>query len=255
VLSRVLVTNLSAILRDQGVVPDSDLDGLSDARELEVGTDPLKKDTDGDGCGDLLEVNYEGYKPLEAGGHCRCTPLERDSDSDGDGLSDCEEMKLVLDPRNPDSDVDGQGKPSPDYLIDSLEVAWKMARKSPDAASDYDGDGVSNYDELKTHMDPQRQDTALRADFAYVYEYDNEASVGRSCFDVLVRNVHVVPTLAADGRAAGDNVIEILFADAPQDNPLPERVYKVLRQVVRVSNGQPEPSTIEFSPEDFAPLK
>ncbi len=255
VLSRVLVTNQSAILREQGVVADSDLDGLSDAREQEVGTDPLKKDTDGDGCGDLLEVNYEGYKPLEGGGHCRCTSAERDTDSDGDGLSDCEEMKLVIDPKNPDSDVDGQGNAAPDYLIDSLEVAWKMARKNPDAGSDYDGDGVSNYDEIKTHMDPQRQDTSLRADFAYTYEYDNEASVGRSCFDVLVRNIHVAPTQAADGRAAGDNVIQILFADAPQDNPLPERAYKVLRLVIHTQNGQPSPSVLEFKPEDFQPLK
>jgi len=46
---------------------DSDFDGLSDKMEIEKWkTDPLKKDTDGDGFGDGKEV-LKGYNPAGAG--------------------------------------------------------------------------------------------------------------------------------------------------------------------------------------------
>lgn len=46
---------------------DSDFDGLSDKLEIEKWkTDPLKKDTDGDGFGDGKEV-LKGYNPAGAG--------------------------------------------------------------------------------------------------------------------------------------------------------------------------------------------
>ncbi|MBI4993130.1 MAG: hypothetical protein HZC26_03290 [Candidatus Magasanikbacteria bacterium] len=54
----------------QGLNPnefDSDFDGLSDKLEIEKWkTDPLKKDTDGDGFGDGNEIIH-GYNPLGAG--------------------------------------------------------------------------------------------------------------------------------------------------------------------------------------------
>ena len=57
---------------------DTDLDGLADAEELALGTDPLDPDTDGDGLFDFEEVRSLGTDP--------CNP-----DTDGDGLSDAEE--------------------------------------------------------------------------------------------------------------------------------------------------------------------
>ena len=43
---------------------DSDRDGLTDAQELALGTNPLSADSDGDGHSDLVEVE-EGTNPLE----------------------------------------------------------------------------------------------------------------------------------------------------------------------------------------------
>ncbi len=45
---------------------DRDGDGLSDAQELVLGTDPAKWDTDGDGISDGFEVLYAGTNPLSA---------------------------------------------------------------------------------------------------------------------------------------------------------------------------------------------
>jgi len=73
---------------------DSDLDGLSDADELLIGTDPLDADTDDDGLEDGEEVNWYDTNPL-------------DTDTDDDGLSDGDEIKVYFtQPNNADTDND-----------------------------------------------------------------------------------------------------------------------------------------------------
>ncbi len=83
---------------DAGTDPndaDSDDDGLGDGSEVAGGTDPNDADTDDDGLSDGAEVNDHGTNPNV-------------SDSDGDGLSDYEEVIVHhTDPRNTDSDGDG----------------------------------------------------------------------------------------------------------------------------------------------------
>jgi hypothetical protein len=59
---------------DVAVDPDIDGDGLSDAKEAELGTDPNNPDTDSDGLTDGEELEY-GTDPLKA-------------DTDGDGIPD-----------------------------------------------------------------------------------------------------------------------------------------------------------------------
>ncbi|HMQ10416.1 MAG TPA: OmpA family protein [Oligoflexia bacterium] len=77
--------------------PDSDNDGLTDCEEDGTyGTDRNNPDTDGGGINDGLEVNTFGTDPLNANDDC---PTVRDTD--GDGLTDCEEIDLGLDPSNP----------------------------------------------------------------------------------------------------------------------------------------------------------
>ena len=76
---------------------DADADGLSDAQEAVIGTDPNNPDTDGDGLLDGAEV-------LEYG----CDPLERDTD--GDILSDYDEV-MTYGTRCDQADTDGDGIP------------------------------------------------------------------------------------------------------------------------------------------------
>lgn len=69
---------------------DADGDGLGDALEATLGTDPAEPDTDGDGLSDGAEVNLHGTDPLGP-------------DSDGDGIPDGVEVANGTDPLDPSS--------------------------------------------------------------------------------------------------------------------------------------------------------
>jgi energy-coupling factor transporter ATP-binding protein EcfA2 len=109
--------------------PDTDGDGLLDAEEQRLGTDPANPDTDGDGLDDGEELSI-GTLPTEA-------------DTDRDGLSDGEEIIWSTNPLNRDTDGDG--------LDDGEEVQSDTSPTNPDT----DGDGLPD----KTDPDPGRLPT------------------------------------------------------------------------------------------------
>ncbi|HKG55467.1 MAG TPA: hypothetical protein VKB04_14485, partial [Anaerolineales bacterium] len=114
---------------------DADGDGLTSDREVALGTDPLKPDTDGDKLLDGDEVNTRLTNPLVA-------------DTDADGLQDGDEVQTYqTDPRNPDTDADGRA--------DGLEIAGGTDPRNPDS----DGDGVKDGDEVKLGTDPRNPDS------------------------------------------------------------------------------------------------
>jgi hypothetical protein len=78
---------------------DDDDDGLTNAVEFSVGTDPTKDDTDGDGLKDGYEIGVSDTDPL-------------DSDTDADGMADGWEVSNDLDPlsgADASLDPDGDG--------------------------------------------------------------------------------------------------------------------------------------------------
>jgi len=116
---------------------DTDGDGLTDAQEAKLGTNPNKADTDGDRLSDGDEVNKYKTDPLKA-------------DTDGDGLSDGDEvLSHGTDPLKADTDGDG--------LNDGDEInQYHTDPKNKDT----DGDGLNDYEEVMTHnTDPNKADS------------------------------------------------------------------------------------------------
>ena len=93
---------------------DYDGDGLPNLLEHQLGLDPTRRDSDGNGVDDA------------------------DEDYDNDGLSNLLELELGTDARNPDSDDDG--------LADGLEY---QLGTNP-LAKDSDGDGIP--DAVEVHF-------------------------------------------------------------------------------------------------------
>jgi OOP family OmpA-OmpF porin len=82
-------------VKADGCDKDTDGDGLVDGKEMELGTDIAKVDTDGDKCGDFDEVMKYKTNPVAV-------------DTDNDGLGDCDEiMTYKTDPLKFDTDGDG----------------------------------------------------------------------------------------------------------------------------------------------------
>jgi hypothetical protein len=145
---------------------DEDTDGLSDAQEAELGTDPANPDTDGDGLFDgpevaagtdptLYDSDGDGFGDNQeaAGGSDALDPASVPEggsgiDTDGDLLSDAEEEILGTNAALPDTDGDG--------LTDFAEVGFEpgSATGSDPRLFDTDGDGVGDGDEIANGTDP-----------------------------------------------------------------------------------------------------
>lgn len=121
----------------EGEDTDPDRDGLLTKEERRIGTDPLNPDTDGDGLTDGEEVRRYKTDPLNP-------------DTDGDGLKDGEEVRqYTTDPLNPDTDGD--------RLLDGAEV---LTHKTNPLRPDTDGDGLTDGDEVLTYTtNPLNVDT------------------------------------------------------------------------------------------------
>ncbi len=108
--------------------PDADGDGLSDAVEAYIGSDPTNPDTDGDGLKDGDEIHLHGSDPL-----CE--------DTDGDGIDDDMEVDGGSDPSDPDSPR-SSADPAPDCLATDAEGDAEALR------ADEDEDGLTLEEEI-----------------------------------------------------------------------------------------------------------
>lgn len=139
---------------------DPDDDGLINAREFFLKTDPAKADTDGDGINDKEELVR------------RTNPLNADTDSDG--IADGKEVELGTNPLSADTDSDGVSDAldpfpleklfSKDSDKDGIPDEWEVTNalspaEARDATIDSDSDGVPNVQEFIHNTNPRSADT------------------------------------------------------------------------------------------------
>ena len=113
---------------------------------LRMQTDPCLADSDGDGLSDKEEVLSIKTDPLS-------------KDGDGDGLTDKEEVRMYhTDPNVIDSDGDG--------MADGLEIRYGLppldngsSNPSASPSGDWDGDGLANEQEVAQGLNPGNPDS------------------------------------------------------------------------------------------------
>lgn len=125
---------------------DEDQDGLNQYLESFYGTDPAKADSDGDGLSDYEEIFKTGTSPLQADSDGNKV-ADGEEDPDQDGLGSLEEIVFGSDPICADSDNDG--------LSDQEERQAGTNPQQPDS----DDDGLTDGKEIEFGMDPLNSDT------------------------------------------------------------------------------------------------
>jgi len=213
-LNGFFIRNKNAvILTDGEVAPDSDMDGLHDDRELELGTNPLLGDTDGDGLWDGIEYEKTSFDPTVYDVNCAGII----SDVDNDNLNKCEEMQLLTNESSFDTDRDG--------IPDGLEIIYGLNPNKNDRNDDNDFDGINNFNEVVMHRNPNIPNKIdFDADdhsFSFkLNAYTN--SQNQNCYHIEIRNLEVVKT------GDGINNIEISSVLIPEDNPTEKGLFAVV---------------------------
>lgn len=158
-----------ALTWSTGLVTTVDADGDGLLAEVYGGLDPNDNswDADGDDLSDAYELELQALSSDEGG----YAVDAEDADTDGDGLSDSEELHYGANPTNTDTDSDG--------LNDSAEVgptsgylftygAGKTTRVySNPADSDEDGDGIDDLAEQSLHTECVSDTSCNELDYAY----------------------------------------------------------------------------------------
>lgn len=141
---------------------DNDGDGIMNAEEKELGTNPNLADTDMDGILDSQELDGTNTDPLKA-------------DTDDDGLLDGDEIALGLDPNKADSKGDGvkDSERSLSYKIEENDVNLTINGKGNIASSSVNVIKNSNFSEIEGISDEiyqfSTQGTLEKADVTIKY--------------------------------------------------------------------------------------
>lgn len=209
-LQKMVVNNLNVQFGKLHPEPDSDADGLTDAQEIAIGTDPTNPDTDGDGYRDGFEAFFPGVlDPLAFNPGCNGNVL---LDSDADNLRDCEEAQAGTQIHNPDTNFDN--------IVDGDQFLAGGSPSNLDITQDYDKDGFTDDTEIITHLQVRVPNTqADMNNFGYVYttKLVTNSNYPSACYEIQVDNISMYQTLATSTQAAGHNNIKFISVFAPSD--------------------------------------
>jgi hypothetical protein len=191
-LKEVWAFNASGVWEDREFRKDIDGDGLSDPKELELGSSPDLKDSDGNGVRDGIEHQLYGHpcnSPNCTGiprqfAECGLQPITGYLDEDKDFLNACEESLL----RSSDINFDSTRQFVPD------EIIWRSGlsfNSSGELQVDSDWDGITNYHEIKRGL-PIDENNANLAPFSQTQINLNRISSNQtqSCYNLQVDGLH-----------------------------------------------------------------
>ncbi len=201
---------------DEAPAPsDIDNDGIDDALEELLGSDPASDDSDGDGIADHTEMTVLGTDPSKSDtdGNGVDDTFE---DADGDGIANGDELLFGTDVVQSDSDGDG--------LTDGEERGvWQ----TDPLVSDSDGDGVNDGLELTIGADPVTPEKQ---------------------FDISKTTVMDDLTVSIDVTLEGKQVETLSVKPTAQDLLFPENMPGYIGQAVDVAvDGEFEEATLSLA--------
>ena len=195
-IAQTVTREFSVVVRPKadGRPADGGGDGIPDADEASLGTDPLRPDADGDGLSDCEELLL-GTDPLTPNGY------DAARDSDGDGLTDLDEAtRHRTDPHAKDTDFDG--------LSDYEEV---VTHRTDPLRRDTDGDSLSDKFEVDHGLDPNSgsSDGARRDDGVKISQTLPESAMSRR-----LRDESNVARPSLKGEVAGELARHVFLSES-----------------------------------------
>ena len=136
--------------------------------------DPIKRDTDGDGINDVVELKGFEISPITGAAKYMVKTDPSNRDTDGDTFSDGFEKQVGLNPTDGnDKDSDGDGLPDPveetsgwyvtTYLVSSTPYQKsspvRTLVKSDKLNPDTDNDGIGDFEEFVRKLNPRLADS------------------------------------------------------------------------------------------------
>jgi hypothetical protein len=161
---------------------DLDGDGLTALQELGRGSDPTKKDTDGDGLPDGVETNTGFFVSATDTG---TNPAVADTDSDG--LNDAQEVTAGSNPFNQDTDGDAAFDGQDDKPLDASASSLQPAHRWP-------------FNDLPAAIDPDTQSVDV---------------VGGSAFNAFIRGTGATSDGVGVILPGGNNNNDTPYVDLP----------------------------------------
>lgn len=200
-VTNLFVLNENVRVNGQGALSvDSDGDGLTDAEEAIVGTNPLIQRSNGY-CLDSFMAQSAFATRCTAMAKARsCDPT---LDSDGDSLNECEESLLGTNPFDFDTDSDG--------IPDSLEWVYGYNPLHSEEGMDGNGDGYLNMINFASNLPPQANLKELPSNYLsqYAINYQGKEKITHPAlgevllelYEVIVKNLPIAAGLSVSADA------------------------------------------------------